>query len=61
MKKIICALFAGLITFTLCACSQDKQLAMSIKPTEFSEETLAVLDLFDDEIQFFDIVHLSMM
>lgn len=29
---------------------------MYIKPTEFTEETLEVLSLFDDEIQFFDIV-----
>lgn len=28
---------------------------MSIKPSEFSEETLKVLDFFDDELQFFDI------
>ena len=41
--------------FSLCACSQNKQSGISIKPTEFSEETLEVLDLFDDEIQFFDI------
>lgn len=55
MKKIICALLVGVIAFSLCACSQDEQSAMYIKPTEFSEETLEVLDLFDDEIQFFDI------
>ena len=55
MKKIVCALFVGLLAFTLCACSQDKQSAMYIKPSEFSDETLEVLDLFDDEIQFFDI------
>jgi len=29
--------------------------SMYIKPSEFSEETLEVLDLFDDEIQFFDV------
>ena len=28
---------------------------MYIKPSDFSDETLEVLDLFDDEIQFFDI------
>lgn len=55
MRKIICVIFAGLIAFTLCACSQDKQSEMYIKPTEFSKETVEVLDLFDDEIRFFDI------
>ena len=29
---------------------------MYIKPSEFTEETREVLDLFDDEVQFFDIV-----
>ncbi len=28
---------------------------MYIKPSELSDETMEVLDLFDDEIQFFDI------
>lgn len=55
MKKIICTLFVGLLAFALCACSPDNRSAMYIKPSEFSDETLEVLDLFDDEIQFFDI------
>lgn len=55
MKKIKCMLLAGLLIFTLCACSQNKPSAMYIKPSNFSEETQEILDLFDDEIQFFDI------
>ena len=55
MKKTISVLLAVTMIFSLCACSQNKQSGISIKPTEFSEETLEVLDLFDDEIQFFDI------
>lgn len=60
MKKTICALLAATMLFSLCACSQSggsaaSAPAMSIKPTEFSEETQEVLELFDDEIQFFDI------
>ena len=55
MKKTISVLLAVAMIFSLCACSQNKQSGISIKPTEFSEETLEVLDLFDDEIQFFDI------
>lgn len=55
MKKMIYTLFMSLLAFTLCACSQDKQSAMYIRPSEFSDETLEILNLFDDEIQFFDI------
>ena len=55
MKKIIYALLVGSLIFTFCACSQNKQSAMYIKPSEFSDETMEVLNLFDDEIQFFDI------
>ena len=55
MKKITCMLLVGLLIFALCACSQNKQSAMYIKPSDFSEETQDVLSLFDDEIQFFDI------
>ena len=55
MKKIIYALLVGVLIFTLCACSQNKHSTMYIKPSELSDETMEVLDLFDDEIQFFDI------
>lgn len=55
MKKTISVLLAVAMLFSLCACSQNEETKMSIKPTEFSEETLEVLELFDDEIQFFDI------
>lgn len=34
---------------------EKNQESMHIKPSEFSEETLDVLELLDDEIQFFDI------
>ena len=55
MKKIKYMLLVGLLIFALCACSQNKQSAMYIKPSVFSDETLEVLDLFDDEIQLLDI------
>ena len=55
MKKITCMLLVGLLIFALCACSQNNQSAMYIKPSDFLEETQDVLSLFDDEIQFFDI------
>ncbi len=55
MKKILILLVSiALIIFTS-ACSKSSEYDMSIKPSEFSEETLKVLDLFDDELQFFDI------
>ncbi|MBQ7889290.1 MAG: hypothetical protein IJ356_05980 [Erysipelotrichaceae bacterium] len=34
---------------------EQNQLGMNIKPSTFSEETLEVLKLFEDEIHFFDI------
>ena len=40
MKKTISVLLAVAMIFSLCACSQNKQSGISIKPTEFSEETL---------------------
>ena len=55
MKKAISILLAVAMLLSLCACSQNKRSAMTIKPSEFSKETQEVLDLFDDEIQFFDI------
>ncbi len=55
MKKMICALLAGLLMLTLCACELDYPYTMYIKPSKFSEETLEVLSLFDNEIQFFDL------
>lgn len=55
MKKAISILLAVATLLSLCACSRNKRSAMTIKPSEFSKETQEVLDLFDDEIQFFDI------
>ncbi len=55
MKKLICALLAGLLMLTLCACELDYPYTMYIKPSKLSEETLEVLSLFDDGIQFFDL------
>ena len=55
MKKKIYAILLGALILALCGCSQNKPSAMYIKPSVFSEETTEVLNLFDDEIQFFDI------
>ena len=55
MKKTICVLLAAALLACLCACSQNKQSAMTVKPAEFSKETVEVLDLLDGELQFFDI------
>lgn len=55
MKKIICALLAGVLALSLCACARSSQTAMSITPTAFSEETLDVLELLGDDIQFYDL------
>lgn len=55
MKKAISILLAVAMLLSLCACSRNKRSVMTIKPSEFSKETQEVLDLFDDEIRFFDI------
>ena len=59
MKKslLLKSLFiAILLVFTLSGCENKEDKGMYIKPSEFSEETRAVLNIFDDEVQFFDIV-----
>lgn len=55
MKKIVWLLLSSVLLFSLCACSKNEQSAMYLKPTQFSEETMQVLDLLGDEIQFYDI------
>lgn len=62
MKKLLYSLLA---IFFITGCTNSQKVnypnsnankeTMYIKPTEFSEETMEVLDLFDEEIQFFDI------
>ena len=58
--KRICRYVSFLLIVTLillfAACAKEEQKGMYIKPSEFTEETREVLDLFDDEVQFFDIV-----
>ena len=59
MKKTILLksiLVATLLMLTLVGCENKESKGMYIKPSEFSEETREVLNLFDDEVQFFDIV-----
>lgn len=59
MKKIrryASVLAAFILLLSLSACAEMDQNGMYIKPSEFTEETREVLDLFDDEVQFFDIV-----
>lgn len=55
MKKAI-AIIMILFPVMLTACFQtdDNGAAAVIEPTEFSEETKKVLELFDDEMMFFD-------
>ena len=45
-----------LLVVTLSGCENKEDKGMYIRPSEFSEETRKVLNLFDDEVQFFDIV-----
>lgn len=55
MKKLLTIAICLVLIVLVTACSQTENYSMSIKPSEFSEETLKVLDLFDDELQFFNV------
>ena len=56
IRKYASILAAVLFAFSLAACAEEEQKKMYIKPSEFTEETREVLELFDDEVQFFDLV-----
>ena len=56
MRRCVSILVAIILVLSLSACAKTEQKGMYIKPCDFSEETREVLDLFDDEVQFFDIV-----
>lgn len=61
MKKLLSIFLAVTCILCLTGCSRDltdlseKQDEMYIMPSQFSEETLEVLEVLDHEIQFFDI------
>ncbi len=55
MKKIFILLLLLLTIVSMAGCEQKQDYDMSIKPSEFSEETLKVLEVFDNELKFFDI------
>lgn len=56
LQKYVSILGVVILALTLSACAKTEQKGMYIKPSEFTEETREVLSLFDDEVQFFDIV-----
>ena len=56
VRKYASILAAVLFAFSLAACAEEEQKKMYIKPSEFTEETCEVLELFNDEVQFFDLV-----
>ena len=56
IRKYASILATVLFAFSLAACAEEEQKKMYIKPSEFTEETREVLELFDDEVQFFDLV-----
>lgn len=56
LRRCVSILVVMLFVLSLTACAKVEQKGMYIKPSEFTEETREVLDLFDDEVQFFDIV-----
>ena len=56
LRKYASVLTVIISVLVLSACEKTEQKVMYIKPSEFTEETREVLGLFDDEVQFFDIV-----
>lgn len=56
MKKFIVLILSFTCVLSLAGCGKTESKGMYIKPSEFTEETREVLDLFDDEVQFFDLV-----
>ena len=56
IRKYASILATVLFVFSLTACAEEEQKKMYIKPSEFTEETREVLELFNDEVQFFDLV-----
>ncbi len=55
MKKLLTLVLVFVLTFSVSGCSQDEAYEMSVKPSEFSAETTKVLDLFAQDLQFYDI------
>ena len=56
IRKYVSVLVVMISVLSLSSCAKTEQQGMYIKPSEFTEETREVLGLFDDEVQFFDIV-----
>lgn len=55
MRKILSFIMTMVVLFSITACSQIESKSMSIKKSEFSEETSKVLKLFNGELEFFDV------
>jgi len=53
MKKLLLMFMAAVLILTACR-SSSKNDTMLVRPSEFSEETKSILNLFDDELMFFD-------
>lgn len=55
-RRCASILVSIILVFSLSACAKTEQGRMYIMPSEFTDETRETLELFDDEVQFFDIV-----
>ena len=55
-RRCVSVLGLIILVFSLSACAKTEEERMYIMPSEFTEETREALELFDDEVQFFDIV-----
>ncbi len=53
MKRVLIVVLLTLVCLSMAACSQTGE-SMVIKPSTFSEETESVLEIFGDEVMFYD-------
>ena len=55
MKRLGIFVLAAALAACLSACGQGEGAGMSIKPRQLSQETREVLEIFEDEVQFYTI------
>ena len=59
MKKLLSLIISATLCLSITACSnqvQTQEETMVIKPSDFSEETMQVIDILGDDVLFFDFV-----
>ena len=57
MKRIALTILSILLCIMVASCGNDSELPTSISPSDFSKETEDALEIFADELQYYDIVY----